>query len=236
MARYVEDLALCLPVIAGVDWNDPAIVPMPFGDSGAVEFDRLKVAVFSSNGIATPTTETIRAVADAAGVLSDAGMRVEEARPEAAGETHALSERLWRTYLPPWSQKLLLKAGTIDASEMSGAGQMISAASLADLSEDMGDFRSSMLSFMQAYDAIVCPVNAYPALPHGSWNDNMPAFSYTITFSLTGWPVVVVRAGTSPEGLPIGVQIAARPWNEHLALALAQLVEQAMRGWRKPPL
>ena len=32
LARYVEDLALILPIISGVDWEDPAIVPMPLGE------------------------------------------------------------------------------------------------------------------------------------------------------------------------------------------------------------
>jgi len=31
MARYVEDLILTLPIIAAVDWRDPAIIPMPLG-------------------------------------------------------------------------------------------------------------------------------------------------------------------------------------------------------------
>jgi amidase len=42
-----------------------------------------------------------------------------------------------------------------------------------------------------------------------------------------GWPVVVVRAGTSREGLPIGVQVVAAPWREDAALALARQIETA---------
>jgi amidase len=57
-----------------------------------------------------------------------------------------------------------------------------------------------------------------------------------MTFNLTGWPAAVVRSGTSPEGLPIGVQIVARPWNEHEALALAQYIEAALNGWPRPLL
>ena len=73
-------------------------------------------------------------------------------------------------------------------------------------------FRSAMLRFLEKYDVIICPVNAYPALPHGTTfeNDNLAAFSYTETYNLTGWPAVVVR-GDSAEGLPIGVQIVSRP-------------------------
>jgi amidase len=81
-------------------------------------------------------------------------------------------------------------------------------------------------------------VNAGPAVPHGTTEDpsSLAAFSYTITYNLTGWPGAVVRAGTSPEGLPIGVQIVARPGREDVALALAQRVEGALGGFRPPAL
>jgi amidase len=55
-------------------------------------------------------------------------------------------------------------------------------------------------------------------------------------YNLTGWPGVVVRGGTSPEGLPIGVQLVARPWREDVALAVAQYLEEALGGWQRPPL
>ena len=46
---------------------------------------------------------------------------------------------------------------------------------------------------------------------------------------------VVVRAGSSAEGLPIGVQVVARPWREDVALAVARHIEEALGGWRAPP-
>jgi amidase len=227
---------LCLPIICGVDWKDPAIVPMPMGDPGAVELKRLRIAFFTDNGIRTPTFRTIQAVEKAATVLSGAVMQIKESRPEAVDRSLDLFYRLWSAYAEPWRQKLLLEAGTIERIEPSENEKTISAMALADLSEDLAGFRSDMLSFMEEYDAIVCPVNAYPAIPHDTWAKKYPGFSYTMTFNLTGWPVAVVRAGTSSEGLPIGVQIVARPWNEHEALALAQYVERALNGWPKPPL
>jgi amidase len=45
-----------------------------------------------------------------------------------------------------------------------------------------------------------------------------------------------VRAGTSPDGLPIGVQLVAHPWREDIALAAARVVEAATGGWRAPAL
>jgi amidase len=234
MARYVEDLALCLPIISGIDWKDPAIVPMLLGDPGAVELKRLSVAFFTDNGIRTPAEETNLSVEKAANALSGVVMQVKESRPDAVDRSLDLFYRLWMAYAGPWQQKLLLKAGTIERIAPSEQEKTIPAMALADLSEDLDRFRSDMLFFMKEYDAIVCPVNAYPAMPHDSWAKNYPAYSYTMTFSLTGWPVVVVRAGTSSEGLPIGVQIVARPWNEHEALALAQYIEAALNGWPRP--
>jgi amidase len=58
--------------------------------------------------------------------------------------------------------------------------------------------------------------------------------SYTTPASLTGWPAATVRAGTSPDGLPIGVQLVARPWRDDVALAAALAVERALGGYRPP--
>ena len=69
MARYVEDLALILPLIAGVDGIDPAIVPMPLAELQDVDLQRLRVAVHTDNGIKTPTPEIIAAVRTAAQAL-----------------------------------------------------------------------------------------------------------------------------------------------------------------------
>lgn len=97
-------------------------------------------------------------------------------------------------------------------------------------------YTSRMLSFLENYDVIVCPVNASPALPHRVTADpsTLPLFSCTITYNLTGWPAAVVRAGTSPEGLPIGVQIVAHPGREDVALAVAKFVETARGGYQRP--
>ncbi len=95
-----------------------------------------------------------------------------------------------------------------------------------------------MLSFLEQYDVILCPVNSSPALPHGATfdEDKLPGFSYTVAYNLTGWPVVIVRAGTSPEGLPIGIQVVARPWREDVALAVAQQIETISGGWKRPAI
>jgi amidase len=98
-------------------------------------------------------------------------------------------------------------------------------------------FRNSMLRFIENYDALLSPVMPYPALLHGTGfdDDKRIGFGYAQMHNLTGWPTATVRIGTSPEGLPIGVQVAARPWREDVALALVGYLEQTFGGWKMPP-
>jgi amidase len=99
-------------------------------------------------------------------------------------------------------------------------------------------FRTVMGGFFQTFDAILCPAAALPAMVHGAASDDRTApglFSYAVPYNLTDWPAVVVRCGTSAEGLPIGVQVVAHPWREDIALALAQRLE-ALCGFRPPAL
>ena len=62
MARFVEDLSLTLPLIAGVDGRDPGIIPMPLGNPEVVKLKSLRVAFYTDNGILSPTPETAAAV------------------------------------------------------------------------------------------------------------------------------------------------------------------------------
>ena len=108
------------------------------------------------------------------------------------------------------------------------------AAELSALLAEWNIYRSQMLAFMEEYDAILCPASAAPAPKH---DDPAPLdTTYASAYNLTGWPAVVVRGGTSPEGLPIGVQVVARPWREDVALAVAQEIERVTGGWQAPAL
>jgi amidase len=98
----------------------------------------------------------------------------------------------------------------------------------------LDEFRAETFAFWQRYDAIVCPPCAVPAMLHGTSWANATVSSYSMAYNLTGWPAAVVRAGTSPEGLPTGVQIVARPWREDIVLAVARHIETAFGGWQRP--
>ena len=242
MARYVEDLALTLPIIAGVDSRDPAIVPMPLGDPNAVDLKTLRVAVHTDNGIMTPTAETIDAVNKAAAALADIGVHVEEQLPEAIHDSARLANRLSAADGRAWVRRILQREGTTEVhlwlQKRIDDAEPLKIEEFTALLEEVDRFRSAMHTFMQDYDVILCPVCAFPAQPHGSTLDDKKrlGFSYTGAYNLTGWPGAVVRGGTSPEGLPIGVQVVAGAWREDVALAVAQYLETALGGWQRPPI
>ena len=242
MARYVEDLALILPIISGPDWSDPAIVPAPLGDPADVNLGELRVCFYTDNGIGAPTAETIAAVRAAVDAVADAGCSVEEDVPSVIAENPDISNELSGGDGRAWTQRQLDKWGTTEVFpylERRIARASEYEASVGDFTarlEHVDGFRSAMLGFMRNYDVIICPVAAFPAQPHGeSLEDrNQPGMSYTATYNITGWPSTVVRGGTSPEGLPIGVQVVARPWREDVSLAVAQYLEGALGGWVRP--
>ena len=240
MARFVEDLVLTLPIISGPDWEDPAIVPMPLGDPADVDLGSLRVAFYTtSEGFRAPTQETIDAVESAIKVVSDIVASVEEDTPEPLSRVPELTGRIGGGDGRAWTQRLLDKAGTTEKSPFLRSrfsdAVAISAEEFTQALEELDQYRSDMLGFMQGYDAIICPTAAMPAPPHGeTFSDSSRNAFYTGPYNLTGWPGAVVRGGTSPEGLPIGIQVIARPWREDVSLALASLLESALGGWQKP--
>ncbi len=242
LARSVEDLNTVLPIIAGVDWRDPSIVPMPLGDATQVDLKALRVAFHTHNGIETATRETIETVKNAARALETRVRAIEDIRPPGIEQTYEIYLGLFTADGGAGLEELLELAGTKKVHPLMQRVldlQRAHAKSMPAFGALIGQwdaFRRSLLSFMEEFDVILCPVCSFPGMVHGSTYDRLPAFSYTMTYNLTGWPAAVVRAGTSPQGLPIGVQIVARPWREDVALAVAARIERALGGYERPPL
>ncbi len=224
IARFVEDLALALPLIAGPDWRDPSVSPVPLGEWRDVECRGLRAAVFTEFPGASCTTETASAVRDAALALSDAGATIEDAVPPRIEESWEITQVHWkrvRSY--SWKEWRA-------ASEHELAADEIERGLFA-----MGRLRREMLAFMERYDLLVCPTAPGPA-PTKTEGESREDFIYTLPYSLTGWPCAAVRAGTSPEELPLGVQIVAQPWRDDVALAVARHIEAALGGWQPPSI
>lgn len=242
MARRVEDLVLLLPIIAGPDGEDPHVAPVPLGDPSAVAVDRLRVAVFTDNRLRTPTPETVEAVDAAAKALTAAGASVERRVPPGLGDAWQAWNDIVRADGWAWLHRLIEAAGTPGmGSYDTRTGWLsdpapLSAAELTALVERADAIRSRLLRWMQGTDVLLCPAMPQPAIHHGDSTADWFGDTYSDVHNLTGWPAVVVRGGTSPEGLPIGVQLVALPWREDVALAAAGVVETASGGWRPPPL
>ena len=244
LARCVEDLALALPILCGPDWRDPTVAPVPLGEPSRVDLKNLRVALHTDNGIVAPTEDLAGVARDAARVLADAGAEVVEARPPVPRDAYGILLGLYAADSGVGLRMLLKLSGTNETSplmtrllEMLGA-QSMSAGEVTLLVHQLDAWRSEALAFMRDYDLIVCPPCARAAMPHGTTFDegNQLFFSYTMLYNMTGWPGAVVRAGTSAEGLPLGVQLVARPWREDVALASALEVERATGGWQRPEL
>jgi amidase len=235
LARHVADLLPVLRIIAGPDGRDPSIAAMPIGDPTAIALDDLRIAFYADNGITAPTPETVAAVGAAVSALADRGASLTEARPPGAESSKALWIELMMADGGAAVRDLLRRLGTQRMHRFTEWTQQKDAVSSAELMQALvrwSQLRSSNLAFFDNFDAIVCPVNATPATRH----DEPTRFDYTYHYNLLGWPVVVVRCGLSPEGLPIGVQVVAAPWREDIAVAVAGLIETEIGGWHAPPL
>lgn len=242
LARFVEDLSLALKVISGPDWRDPAIVPAPLRDHKAIKLQDLRVAFYTDNGIEEPGPEIADAVRKAAGALRDGCAQVEEARPPHMEQTFEIYSGLFCADGGAGLESLLAAAGTTEFHPLMDRVLEIQRSrgiSMPDYGALVGRwdaYRQALLSFMEGYDVILSPVCSFAGMVHGSTYNRLPAFSYTMAYNLTGWPASVVPVGATSEGLPLGVQLAARPWREDVALAAAHHVETAFGGWQKPSL
>jgi amidase len=241
IARRVEDLALLLPIIAGPDGEDPHVPPVPVPDPAAVRLPGLRVVMFTDNGLRTPTVETTEAVRAAAVALADAGAQVEERLPPGL----AAAWQTWSDLIEAdgfaWLQRLIAAAGTAGMGSYDTRGWISPEPAwpgdrLTDLVERADAVRSTLLRWMDDVDVVVCPAMPQAAIRHGESTEPWFGDTYSDVHNLTGWPAVVVRGGTAPGDLPIGVQLVAPPWREDLALAAAGVVEASSGGWRRPPI
>ena len=213
LARTVADTALYENVLAGPDPTDIVSLrpkyELPETFEGIAGM-RLAVSV-DMDGSWPVDPEIRRNTLDAAAALREAGARVEEAAPPGGG--HELTLEIWRSY-----------------------GDDMDAAALYGLLRRWDAYRGDWAAFDRRYDLVLSPVFPGPARPHGGMHvpGEIEPTSYTTPHSLTGRPAATVRCGTSPEGLPIAVQVAAAPWRDDVALAAALRLEQELGGWRAP--
>jgi Asp-tRNA(Asn)/Glu-tRNA(Gln) amidotransferase A subunit family amidase len=248
MARTVADLKLLFEVMQGPDAGDTNAAPVPVRWLAQEQVRALRIGYFEDDGRTPVTAETRVAVREAAEALRTAGFQVDKFRPEGLEE----ARQLWWKYFVVAGGMLLkpmFNGRESDLSpilkeflEWSAALPPHSGRSLLDAWIRRDAARARFFTQMERYPILLCPVAAIPAFRHGerSWQidgetvDYLDAWSYTEFFNLLGNPAAVVPVGRSSEGLPIGVQIVGRPWEEEQVLEVATVLEQQCGAWRIP--
>jgi Asp-tRNA(Asn)/Glu-tRNA(Gln) amidotransferase A subunit family amidase len=248
MARTVRDVELMFQAIAGPDNGDPNAAPVPLRPVDSKSLLQTRIGYFKDDGRTPVTPETRRAIQRSAEILREAGFVVEPFRPEGLEE----ARQLWRVLFIDGVAMLLRGAYQGREAEMYSIVREIVEESEGDPPVTTGRLletlfgrdalRERFLNQMGRYPILLCPVNAVPAFRHGerSWTvegrkvEYLDASSYSQWFNLLGNPGAVVPMDRSDEGLPIGVQIVGRPWDEERVLAVAAVLEKA-GGWSPPP-
>jgi len=235
MARRVEDIALITPIIAGPDFKDAAIIPAPFRSPDDVDLRQLRVAFFADvGGYHKPTAGTVATVNRAAKTLEPACQSVAESSPDGYLDMWPLYPKLRFADSSQWIRRLAERVGTtFTAAGRKFDGPVLTVPELSELVETRDRIKRRSLAWFQNFDVLVCPTNASPARRIGE--EGPPGSGYTTFYNLTGWPSIVVRCGTE-DGLPIGLQVVARPFREDVCIAVAEHLETALGGWKPPAI
>ena len=249
MARTMADVTLLFRALSGQDQLDPVSPPLALRQPTLDDLRKNTVGFFEDDGLVPVTQETRAAVNAAAQALRDAGFRVEPFRPSTLEQLR----KLW------W--KFFVQCGAMFcAPEIAGKEHRLSpifseflsiartlppltATDLLNAWAELDIWRGKTLEEMREFPVLLCPVSSIPAFRHGErkWTiDGKPvayldAVRHTQWFNSLAAPAAVVPVGRSPEGLPIGVQIAARPFEDETALGIASIVDAAF-GFRPPPM
>jgi amidase len=249
MARTIADVALLFRALSGQDPDEPGSPPIKYREPGLEDLRRNTIGVFEDDGLVPVTPETRAAVNAAAQALRGAGFRVEPWRP---ATLEPLRKLWWKFFVQCGA---MFYAPAIRGKEhqlspifnefldIAASVPPIAAGELLDAWAELDLLRSRTLAEMSEHPVLLCPVSSVPAFRHGerSWTidgrtvEYLDAVRHTQWFNVLAAPAAVVPVGSSPEGLPIGVQIAARPFHDETALGIAAVVDGAF-GYHPPPI
>ncbi|WP_437964362.1 amidase [Sorangium sp. So ce260] len=244
IARTVGDAALLLAVLSGPDDRDPfRALPAPGdvmdaidGAMGAGALRRVRIGVSATLGTIEPASETRARFAAAAATLRELGAEVEEVEPPfadpggvlrtlfAARAAHTVRE------LGPEQRALLDPAVRSAAAE----GEALGVVAYLEAERRRAELALAMAAFHRRFDLLVTPTSA-GAAPRIEGGGPLPA-SFAGPFSLTRQPAISVPMGVTSAGLPLGLQIVGRHFEEALVLRAARAFESASVQLMAPPL
>lgn len=252
MSRDVAGSAMLLDIISGFDARDPFALPPAQGSftSGLDDGVRGKRVAFSpAMGFAKNIDSEVAAlVAAAAKKFEMLGAVVEAVDPpliESGGDPKQDFRILWWAgagYLlgeAPEEKKKLLDPG-LRAMAEEGAAIPLRRYQQAMMARTA--YAAAMRQFMTRFDLVLTPAVAVPAFDAGllspwdnedfAWLDWTP---FSVPFNLTQQPAASVPCGFTRAGLPVGLQIAGRMYDDAGVLAAAMAYQTADPVFKVPP-
>jgi Asp-tRNA(Asn)/Glu-tRNA(Gln) amidotransferase A subunit family amidase len=241
MARTAQDLRLLFSALASFDAQDPFSVPVPLAPPAS---RMARVGVWEQF-YQVPVHAAIRAaVRKSATMLSEVGCAVDEFQP--AGLERA--PNVWGFLFAQWPQIATRKIFVGHEEELhwtlreSLAPEEPTAEQVLLNLAARDRMRASLLRQMEDVFAILMPVCGVPAFTHrqrkweiegkstGLFQAMMPA----VIANVLGLPAVTIPIALTDEGLPVGVQLMGRPYEDELLLDLAVRLEEARGPWTGP--
>jgi Asp-tRNA(Asn)/Glu-tRNA(Gln) amidotransferase A subunit family amidase len=249
MGRTVADVNLLFQLLAAQDPFDPVSPPVALRSISIEDAKAIPIGWFEDDGLIPVTAETRYAVRNAARALERQGFKVRPFRP---AWLEAARELWWKFFVQCGAMfyKPTIHGREQDLSpvfrnflEIAHAKPPLTAESLLQAWADCDTVRGRLLAEMREVPILLTPVCAVPAFRHGEreWRIDgatvgyFDAMRYTQWFNVLASPAAVVPVSASAEGLPIGVQVAGRPFEDENVLAVAAAVERVF-GYRPPPL
>jgi len=247
MARTIADVRTLFEVMAGPDPGDARSAPVPICKINDAQLRGLRVGLLESDALGLVDAETDGALQRAANDLAAQGFVVEPLRLQ--GLERAIE--LWWFFFGPAIAHLFQTSIAGQEEKLSGifreylqsAEAPVTLDELLDACAERDVMRATILRQMGDVPILLSPVCATTAFQHaeGTWRTGAEqCYRDTMRFSqwlnLTGFPGVSVPVSVSAEGLPIGIQVIGRPFEEELVLAVAERIENGRGPWQLPPI
>jgi len=249
MARTVKDLRLMLRVLAGADAGDPMAGPYELHEPSESELRQIRIGWFDDDGLHPTTKETRDTIRAASKTMANEGFGVQQFRPEGLER----ARELWYIIFCRFSgiafdpmvsgQEDKLSFLMNDLRRLQSREEPLSGKDVLFTQFERDSLREQFVRQMSDHDVLLLPVCTGPAFRHGDmgWtrdertNTFVDTMVYSQWFNLLGLPAAVVPVGKSAEGLPIGVQIVGRPYEDYTVLAVADAIERSY-GWQAPSI
>lgn len=247
MARYVEDVELVYHQIIGSDGHDPRAIDYPLELSQKVDVKKLRIAYYTGfEGIAEIDEDTSKTIQDVVTTLKKDAHSVEEISPVFLEKAFIT----WFTLFAGGGGSMPTKFALENFFNTKEYGIVLEKLfAQMDAPQNifsLNDYQMFLMQWdiitkqlggvFQTADVIISPVTTSAAPLHGTTYDKMSDFAYTQLHNLSGLPTLVVRCGTSKEGLPIGVQITANRFREDICFAVGKHLENVLGGYEAPNL